>query len=289
MKLEQVRQALRAHKKGISVAGASLIVGSITALLMHTYLEGQTQAIEEKYKGKLVPVVVARIDIQPGTPLNADILAARNIPTEFAQSSSISPDNYEGLIGRTVAHAMKKGDVITYASLDGPKTATFSARVAKGRRAITVPVDDINSISGMLEPDDRIDLIASDERNGYRVSYPLLQQVRVLATGQRTVNDSKTGEQRQFSTVTLDISPIEAQRIIAARDQGRLSALLRNPQDTENLISEIKTDTPRRTGQRMAFAARREIPILYGGRPAQPGGGEPTAIRVDPAASMSTP
>ena len=52
-----------------------------------------------------------------------------------------------------------------------------------GKRAITFPVDEINSISGMLQPGDKIDLIATIRQLNNDVTYPLLQDVQILATG----------------------------------------------------------------------------------------------------------
>jgi pilus assembly protein CpaB len=265
MKKDQARQYMLQHRKGLTVAGVSLLIGGITAVSMHAYLEGQAQQLEQRYQGTLVPVVVARIDLQPGTTLKEDMLAARKVPADFAMSTSISPDNYETVLGKTISHPIRKGDQITYAAVEGPKASTFSARVGKGRRAITVPVDEINSISGMLEPDDRIDLIASHDGDGGGGAYPFLQQVRVLATGQRTVSDPKTGEQRQYSTVTLDTSPEEAQRIIAVRERGRLSALLRNPQDTEQIGVPSRVAPAVHKVFRSPVTVKRPVPILYGG------------------------
>ncbi len=265
MNIEQLRSLATNHRKAIIIGTVAIGIGAATTATMHSYLQAQTQEIEARYNGKTVSIVVARGDLQAGTLLSSENLAARRFPVEFAQSSAISADNYERLLGRTLSRNLKKGDAIMSAMFEGERLPTFSARVGKGRRAITVPVDDINSISGMLEPEDKIDLIATQEKEGRRITFTLQQQIRVLATGQRTVSDPKTGEKRQFSTVTLDATPAEAQRIIAVREQGKLTALLRNPEDTVELTASPPSGAARQNETLHMRGRRESIPILYGG------------------------
>src|SRR5690606_18918337 len=137
--------------------------------------------------------------------------------------------------GRAVAFDVKAGEMLMWSQMEGEKVPTFSTRIEAGRRAITVAVDEINSISGLLEPGDLIDLLVTVDQQGEKVTVPLLQGVRVMATGQRSVDDPKSGERRMYSTVTLNTDPLQAQNVVLAREAGRITALLRNPQDSTPL------------------------------------------------------
>ena len=146
---------------------------------------------------------------------------------------------------------------------------------------MTVPVDEISSISGMLEPGDVIDLIATVDKQGSKTTFPLLQGVQVMATGQRAVDDPKSGERREYSTVTLDTTPEQAQHVISAREGGKLTALLRNPQDQKQIaianldVDRLLNGAP--TGAGLPIKASKApsaaeasgqndgIPVLYGG------------------------
>ena len=116
----------------------------------------------------------------------------------------------------------------------------FSSRVKPGIRALTISVDEINSISGMLQPGDRIDLLLtarppSASGHGeaeHDATVPLLQNLLVMATGRQVrpgANDN--GDDRSFSSVTVEVTPSQAQRLIVAQRAGRLTAVLRNPDD----------------------------------------------------------
>jgi len=160
--------------------------------------------------------------------------------------------------------------MILWSLMEGKRTPTFSARVEAGRRAMTVPVDEISSISGMLEPGDTVDLMVTLDQRGRKLTFPLLQTVQVMATGQRVVDDPKTGDRRSYSTVTLDITPEQAQYVIVAREAGRITALLRNPQDKQPL-ADARSDVAQLLGLKDGAAVSNterdlQVPVLYGGR-----------------------
>src|SRR5690606_15406911 len=115
-------------------------------------------------------------------------LTVRDIPADFAHSGAVSPKQFDQVKGRAVAFDVKAGEMLMWSQMEGEKVPTFSTRIEAGRRAITVAVDEINSISGLLEPGDLIDLLVTVDQQGEKVTVPLLQGVRVMATGQRSVD-----------------------------------------------------------------------------------------------------
>jgi pilus assembly protein CpaB len=241
-----------------AVLGIALVIGVLAALGARDYLASQVEAVQALNRVPTVDVVVAKTSLAAGAVLSRDNVAVRQVPRDYAHSTAIVPADFERVEGRPVAYAVRPGEMIFWGLMETKRAPTFSARVKAGRRAITVPVDEINSISGLLEPGDLIDLLASTDHDGHRKVRPLLQQVRVLATGQRSADDPKTGERRSYSTVTLDTTPEQAQDIIVAREDGKLTALLRNPQDEAQAQQ-------RRAAAAPAARPRRPIPILYGG------------------------
>ena len=247
------------------VLGVALTIGVGAALLARSFLSDQIASIEARGKGPTVPVVVAKGDLSKGTVLSADNVAIRQVPREFAHSASVLPEQFPRIDGQPIAYGLKAGESVMWGLMEGKKVPTFSARVDTGHRAITVPVDEINSISGLLEPGDSIDLIVSVDHSGKKITFPLLQAVQVMATGQRAVDDPRTGERRQFSTVTLDTTPEQAQNVIVAREAGKLTALLRNPADHAPMAG-TRGDLAALLGlQPERFRPERTIPVLYGG------------------------
>ena len=252
------------------VLGVAVTIGLVAALGARSYLKNRVADLEAQARGKNVNVVVAKADLPKGTKLSANTLAVRPIPGEFAHSAAVLPDQFDRVEGQALAYSVKAGEMILWGLLEGKRVPTFSARVEAGRRAITVPVDEINSISGLLEPGDLIDLIVTIDQKGKKITIPLLQSIKVMATGQRSVDDPKSGERRLYSTVTLDTDPQQAQNVVVAREAGRLTALLRNPEDKTPLKGTMG-DLAALLGSKevttaIATEGIKEVPVMYGGR-----------------------
>ncbi|MGQ0709918.1 MAG: Flp pilus assembly protein CpaB [Rhodoferax sp.] len=246
-------------------------LGLVAALIARSYLVRQMADIEERGKGKVIAVVVAKTDLPKGAIVSSENLAVRRIPMDYAHSAAVSPDHFERIDGQVLAYPVKSGEMVLWGLMEPKRVPSFSARVGVGHRAITVPVDEINSISGMLEPGDVIDLMATvDQKTGMqtrKITFPLLQGVQILATGQRSVDDPHTGEKKSYSTVTLDTTPEQAQQIIVARDVGKITALLRNPQDTHPMPvagADVAALLGMKTGKGVPVLDS-GVPVLYGG------------------------
>lgn len=256
------------------VLGAALLIGLLAAMAARHFLAQQMQALDTREKVSTVDQVVAKQALRKGDVINSDTVAVRQVPTEFAHETALTPSDFERYSGSTLAHPVRGGETLVLGMLESQRPPTFSTRVVQGRRAITFPVDEINSISGMLEPGDQIDLLLTLDLNGRTRHLTIVQRLSVLATGQRVVDDGASGDKRQYSTVTVDTSIEDAQIIIAARGKGKLSALLRNPKDLQAIPSnkaEILAALGMSTRSsaspiRKILPMETEIPVLYGGR-----------------------
>ncbi|MBC7512840.1 MAG: Flp pilus assembly protein CpaB [Herminiimonas sp.] len=270
------------------ILGAALLIGALAAVAARSYLSSQIEAIEARGKGKTVKVIVASRALKRGDKVSSASVAVRDIPVEFAHSVAVTPEAFDRIDGQALAYPVRAGEMILWGLMEGKRVPTFSARVEAGHRAMTVAVDEISSISGLLEPGDLIDLLVTFERKGRKITRPLLQGVQVMATGQQVVDSPREGERRQYSTVTIDITPAQAQNVILARDAGRVTALLRNPDDKKPMAggNADMTALPGTTTP-VASTAADGIPVLYGGMKLTPealamGRPAPARVQADP-------
>lgn len=270
MNLDNIKK-LRQFRPGKTwiILGIALAIGALAAFAANSFLSKQVEAIEARGKGKMVNVVVAKVDIARGVKLDSQNVAVRGVPAEYAHSVAVTPDDFARIDGQPLAYPLKAGEMVLWGLLETQRAPSFSSRVESGRRAMTVPVDEINSISGMLEPGDLVDLIVTVSQGDKKMTFPLLQKVRVMATGQRSVDDPAGGPGKSYSTVTIDTTPAQAQSLIVARDVGKLTALLRNPQDDE-AIGADSNDLASLLGMRgkpkagAGGAPPRAVPVIYG-------------------------
>jgi pilus assembly protein CpaB len=115
---------------------------------------------------------------------------------------------------------------------------------------VTINVNERTSVAGLIFPGDRTDILlvqtmpsldgaqgAASETGSYapRSAETFLENVRILAT-ERTLNDID-GEAKSINTVTIEVSPKQAEQLAAIRDLGELSLSLRSLAKPANAAS----------------------------------------------------
>lgn len=123
----------------------------------------------------------------------------------------------------------------------------FSIVMPPGKRALTIQVDMLSAVGGLITPGDFVDVIASlripEELNAEKaktkeVVTVLFQNLQVLAVGAlfKPVGGAELYENRQKSksvNVTLAVSPEEAGLLTFAEGNGKLQLSLRSPTELE--------------------------------------------------------
>lgn len=243
------------------------LAGLIAALAARQHIQGKVQQLEEQARIPMVDRVVAAYDLPAGTRLQDHHLALRSVPATLAPSDSLGPERYTELHQTVLRSALRGGDLILPVHTAVQRHTAFSSQLVEGRRAITMPVDAINSVSGLLEPGDLIDLYVSFEYQRRQITAPLLQGVLVLATGAQTQLENAPGLHRQagYATVTLDTAPEDAAKLVAARQAGNITAVLRHPHDGSPSQKAVRGDLASLLGVSNPPPVRsKKAPVIYG-------------------------
>jgi len=211
--------------RSVLILAAALVAGVAAMLGARALIEAR---LHEVPKPQTLGVLVPQRDLPKGTALSRENVAVRHLPAESIHQSALRPEQADSLNGRVLSVDVRQGEPLLAAFFDPPRPATLVTRLSEDQRAITVSVDELNSLSGMLQPGNRIDLIVTIRNEARPRLLTLLQDVEVLATGTHVVPaESAKDARRTFTTITLHVSPEDAQRIMAARELGKLTALLR--------------------------------------------------------------
>lgn len=248
--------------------GGALALGLAAWFLSQKILHQHMEEIDALNNAahKMVKVVVASRDVARGEAVLPDRFSVRSIPAEYVHSSALRPEQFEQFAGQRLALPLKSGEPLLEAHLEA-SGQLFSATLAKGNRALTTEVDEVNSISGMLRPLDHIDLMVTahgSSGSGAEMTFPLMSNVEVLATGQVTRKREADTQVRTYTTITLSVSPQDAERIVVAKSSGKLTAVLRNPDDDKpNSIATMNIDDviPKNPGAKKHAA----VQYIYGG------------------------
>lgn len=183
-----------------------------------------------------VSVLVAVRDLPIEDVLKPDAVRVARLPRASVPAGALTdPKQVED---RWVMIKMLEGEPIVEAKL-APKGSPSGlvARIPKGMRALAIEVNESTGVSGFVLPGHRIDIIQTRPDGGARKNRGLtgeadtiLENVLVLASGQiLTRPEDKSVNVR---TVTLAVTPEEADLLVAARQKGPLSLSLRGLNDT---------------------------------------------------------
>ena len=144
-------------------------------------------------------------------------------------SATTKLEDFEGSVAR---RGVKKGEPISVSELVKSNEGGFmSAVLEPGKRAISVAVDATSGNAGFIFPGDHVDLILTHQMNVggrgvERASETFIEDARVLAVDQMLDNPENVAVLAK--TVTLEVTPKQAQEINVAKDLGKISLSLRS-------------------------------------------------------------
>jgi pilus assembly protein CpaB len=235
------------------------------ALMVYVYVDQQESAIKEEYGTEIV-VWVAKENIPEMEIVNEQRVTQKSIPAKLAQPGHIKVEKDKPspfLSGPVALAAIQEGEQIlnTKVTPKGQETG-LASQVAISRRAIAVPVNDYTGVGKLIKPGDRVDLLATfppTDQGEVPETKTVLQNVHILAVGERIQNqlpsvfelDPVTGANRNvnlrgnrnFSTVTIEVTPLEAQAVLSTVSGAgaEFFLTLRNPVD--RVTTSIPTTT----------------------------------------------
>ena len=141
--------------------------------------------------------------------------------------------------GRVTRVPVFAGEAIVPGRLAREGTAPgLEARISPGMRAMSVRINDVAGMSGLIQPNSRVDVLVSlRERSSTgspeEVSKLFLENMRVLSMGSRTTRDD-SGDPTPATTATLEVTPTQAEKLAVAMRQGMIQLVLRGFDDSDS-------------------------------------------------------
>jgi len=183
------------------------------------------------------PVAVAAVPISYGTVLGTEHLKQVSWPSDVPRGSY---SDVSKLVGRAVVVEIVPDEPILESKLAPVDSAGgLSAVIPKGMRAVSVRVNEIIGVAGFVLPRTRVDVLVSINPQGDKArasSKLILQNVEVLAAGQKTERDSE-GKPQTVNVITLLVDPQQSEKLTLAANEGDLQLALRNNLD----LADVET------------------------------------------------
>lgn len=218
--------------RGLILIGLSLILG-LVALYAVQRAQTPPQAPAQQATSTL-KILVASMPLKFGEHLTASNVRLVAWPEDAVPAGAFKKieDVVDKNQDRVALQAISAGEPILAGKISGTGArASLSSVIAKNMRAVTLRVNDATGVAGFVLPNDRVDVLLTRAEQGTKTTDILLQNVKVLAIDQVSDNPGEKGQADKpivAKVVTLEVSPIDAEKLTLAQQIGTLSLALRN-------------------------------------------------------------
>lgn len=189
-------------------------------------------------------VLVAKRELSPGSFVQgSQDLDWMNAPEgsdgneNILREGAVQIDDFNGAV---VRRALRAGEMIPPAALMKAGEGGFlSAVLEPGMRAVSIAVNATSGTAGFISPGDRVDLLVTHRIKTHTsssgaefggeesvVSETFVHNVRVVAVDQML--DNPENKAILAKTVTVEVTPRQAEQVSVAAEMGKISMALRS-------------------------------------------------------------
>jgi pilus assembly protein CpaB len=265
----------RTNRKFLIVA---LLFGVLTAVLFYALTSRGGSSHSSSPSAGNQEVVVAKAPISQRTTITADMLELKSVPLNTVISGAFTQIN--DAVGKVTKFPIAANQQVignTVIDTAHPTAdSTLSLVGPGGRRGFSIQASQVLTAGGLLLPGDYVDVVWLCCKNGFQwqgsggknldtnaviFSRPVVQNVQIAAVAQSIVSSGPVGtnatvgtgtagnpvaastakEVPDATTITLLVTPDEANILLMAEATGTLRAALRNPGDQALIPSGTET------------------------------------------------
>ena len=240
--------------RALVMLAIAIIIGGVAAYLVNTQLRQKVGDLDtgSAMSVKTQSVVVAAINIDVGERLIPSMLKTVDWPvagipkgayTDIAIATGKSAEGEAPTDSKIVLQSIQEGEVVLPYKLSGPGgRGGLAPHIPDDMRAITISVNEIRGVAGFVLPGNHVDLLLTSNlgQKGKPLSTRvLLQDVVVLGVAQSI--SQKKNEPKVVKSVTLLVTPKQAQMLALAQKVGGITLVLRKEGDTSTHVDEPVT------------------------------------------------
>jgi pilus assembly protein CpaB len=243
---------------------ATALAGGVSVIAYY-YLQQREESIKVELAAKShkkvtpkVNVVVPKMDVGINTVLNQNIFVSRPVEEDLVYPDTLLAKDFSSVEGRRLARPVLGGRPVRLTDLVEPEVNDVAAILPEGLRAMTIDIDNLNSIAQTLRPHHHVDIFLmskaskpaygggqADEKSLEQATL-FMQDMVILATGKEFQDVSTPIEQsakmvrpgdvegardKGFDTITLLVNPKQAAKLLVGQKLGTFRVVLRGNKD----------------------------------------------------------
>ena len=199
---------------------AAIVLAALAAATTFVYVRG----IEERaFRGaELVEVFVVSKDIPrglPGEQAANEFVKASKVPRDLFPSTALTA--LDPLAGKVALAPLSANTILVEGQFVDPRQAqvTFSQKIPAGKVAITVSVDQVRGVAGLLVPGDKVNILVVDG-GAQRVLFQNVDIIDIGTTAAPQAGETEAVANPGSGLITFAVPPESASRIAYAATQG---------------------------------------------------------------------
>jgi len=231
------------NRKQLLIIVGAVAAGIVAVILTSNYvknsIEGQTASLAAQYdtKQKQMASQIQQRSDQQMAALAQELERVKNEQAEAMQKQTAAL--------QAVQQQARVQPVVEVKKVRKPSLAL---KTPAGKRAVTVMIDSLAAVGGLLNAGDFVDVIAelntpSQTPDKKTVTAMIFQGLQVLAINTNEDDPGAYDDQQAANTlkITVAVDPQEAGLLAFANKNGSLELALRSPDDNERHM--VKADT----------------------------------------------
>lgn len=272
----------------------AVVAGTAATTVVYQSVKKYEEKIAEaKRPEEMKMVLIAAGDLHPGLVITEADIQQVEVPSKFVHPNALTLPEF--VVGAMPRERILANEYILPTRLADRATGVgLNALVPSGMRAISLPVSNAAALSGFLNPGNKVDILVTiTPEVGEVQTHTLLQNIPVLAVNARMVQEEDRGVDVQGAgrrpppatennapspSVTLSVTPEQAEQCAHAERKGELILTLRSENDDEE-VSTTGTDSEHILGELMAPKAKAAPPKTKAKVVAKPKG-DTTTVQI---------
>ena len=212
----------------------SALFAGAAAWFANEWITTQVAQKNTKETIETVNVVVAALNIPYGNIVERQHIKIQTMPKEIAPAGTIS--DLDEVKGKIAKRALIPGEIILPQHVtDQTQGSVLSALLSPKMRAVTLRVNDVVGVGGFLLPGNHVDILHVRRSGKGASTSTILKKVKILAVGQKS--NTNSNDPIVVRSVTVEVSPKNAEKLVTAKATGSIQLTLRNP--LEDAVAEV--------------------------------------------------
>lgn len=193
------------------------------------------QQAQAEARVPMATLVVAAADLTEGHRIEAADVRLAEVPIGTFPAGGYRV--LDSVVGRVARIPVFTGEALVPGRLAPEGTAAgLEVKITPGKRAMAVKIDEVAGLSGLIQPNSRVDVLVTvnDGSGSQQRAKLFMSNMRVLSVGSQ-VERGPDGRPMNATTAALEVSPVEAEQLAVAANQGKIQLVLRGYGDPDTV------------------------------------------------------